>query len=175
MYRVDLTAFEFAHDRAQLRRQVIEIFLNEEPGRGRRDLTARYQYLIRKYTNDRELILVRPARFNNGFDFTINVMGLNFNEGVYNSRVTKRPSHAHIINDLKLKRVEDPENYSILVKKIDAIYSCKAVDKNEMKFKSGIDPIILLDCIYWLFVEQDVTYWNYSGRHMLYSKICEIE
>ena len=55
---------------------------------------------------------------------------------------------------------------------IDELYNC-----NESKLSSinylinGISVEILLKCIKWLFVEQDITYWSYSGRNMLYTEL----
>lgn len=33
---------------------------------------------------------------------------------------------------------------------------------------------IILLAIKWLFIEQDITYWNWSGRNMLYNQLIEM-
>ena len=38
-------------------------------------------------------------------------------------------------------------------------------------FEMGIEIEGILKIVKWLFLEQDVTYWNYSGRAMLYQSL----
>lgn len=167
---IDLTKYKFKNDRSELRKEIINIFLEENPGTGRGEFTSRYNYVVKKKGNQ-EVYLKRPAQFNNGFDFTLNVSNTNFNQG---GRATTRPTHGNIIDDLSQKKEANAELYNELKVQIDKIYNCQNPDKIEFNFGVGIDEEILLECIKWLFVEQDVTYWNYSGRAMFYSGIQEI-
>ena len=167
---VDLTEYKFENERSSLRKEIINIFLNEVPGTGRGELTSRYNYVVMKKGN-KEVYLKRPAQFNNGFDFTLNVSNLNFNpEG----RATTRPTHGNIIDDLTLKKQANEGLYNEMKVQIEKIYNCLNPDNVDFNFEVGIDSEILLECIKWLFVEQDVTYWNYSGRAMFYNGIQEI-
>lgn len=167
---VDLTEYKFENERSILRKEIINIFLNEVPGTGRGELTSRYNYVVMKKGN-KEVYLKRPAQFNNGFDFTLNVSNLNFNpEG----RATTRPTHGNIIDDLTLKKQANEGLYNEMKVQIEKIYNCLNPDNVDFNFEVGIDSEILLECIKWLFVEQDVTYWNYSGRAMFYNGIQEI-
>lgn len=60
---------------------------------------------------------------------------------------------------------------------IDMIYNCQNVNLSTTGFKfldytTQSHPIeIILLSLKWLFIEQDITYWNTSGRAMLYSKL----
>lgn len=170
MTSINLTGTDFSEDRAELRKQIITIFLNENPGTGKGVLTSKYKY-ITKIVNNHEVYLSRPAQFNNGFDFTLNVSGINFNPG---GRATTRPTHQNIYNDLLMKKNENPELYEQLKIQIDRLYNCSIPEKTDFNFNSGLNSEILLECIKWLFIEQDVTYWNYSGRAMFYSGINNI-
>jgi hypothetical protein len=41
-------------------------------------------------------------------------------------------------------------------------------------FKKGLPVDALLKILKWLFVEQDVTYWNWDGRTMLFRAISNL-
>lgn len=170
MTKIDLTKHIFSSDRSLMRKEIIKLFLEEKPGTGRGDLTSRYQYVVLK-KKEHEVYLKRPAQFNNGFDFTLNVSNINFNKS---GRATTRPTHGNIIDDLKLKKQSNKSLFQELVNQIDKIYNCELADKKQFDFEIGLDSEILLECIKWLFIEQDVTYWNYSGRAMFYSGIKSI-
>lgn len=172
---IDFSNYKFPNNREQLRRELTNIFLSETPGTGKRDLASRYRYIVRNI-GKHQVYLQRPAQFNNGFDFTLNVSEINFNAGSYNDkgklkRATTRPSHAHIYEDLSAKKAENVELFKELLQQIDKIYHCKKTTRLDFPFESGYQSEIILECIKWLFAEQDITYWNYSGRAMLYSGI----
>ena len=167
---VDLSRHKFKNDRFGLRSEIINIFLNEIPGKGKGEFTSKYNYIVMK-KGDNEVYLKRPAQFNNGFDFTLNVSNFNFNPS---GRATTRPTHGNILDDLTLKKHLNTGLYDEMKIQIEKIYNCLNPDKVDFYFGVGIDSEILLECIKWLFVEQDITYWNYSGRGMFYSEIQKI-
>lgn len=178
MTKVELSNHKFAKDRTALRKEIIKIFLEEQPGTGKGEYTSKYIYTT-KIVGENEIFLSRPAQFNNGFDFTVNVSGIDFNIGYINKKgkkkkSTTRPSHEHILNDLLSKKKEDLSKYKSLVNEVDKIYSCQEYNARGLNFSSGYDSEIILECIKWLLIEQDVTYWNYSGRFMFYQNIKQI-
>jgi len=63
--------------------------------------------------------LKRPAQFNNGFDFTLNVSNINFNP---NGIATTRPTHGNIYEDLVLKKKTNPKLYKKIKIQIDKIF-----------------------------------------------------
>ena len=163
---IDFTNKIFSENRAQLRQEVIQEFLKEMPGFGKGNETSRYEYNI-KIIGKYRIYLKRPAQFNNGFDFTLNVEGINFNP---NGRYTTRPTHQNIIDDLFNKKNENYIEYIKLFREIENIFYCKSFNYNYI-LNTGIPTEILLECIKWLFIEQDITYWNYSGRAMLFNAL----
>lgn len=174
MNTIDISVYKFAEDRATLRKEIIGFFLDEEPGTGKHHLTSRYKYVTKVLQDGRQVHLSRPANFNNGFDFTLNVSGTNFNHHISEKRASTRPTHGNIYDDLILKRTENSKLYDELREQIDLVYNCKNPTKVNFNFNDGHPTELILECVKWLFVEQDVTYWNYSGRNMLYEGICEI-
>lgn len=167
---INITNHNFTDDRSEIRKEIINLFLSENPGTGKGEFTSKYRY-ITKIVDNKEVYLSRPAQFNNGFDFTLNVSNINFNP---DGRATTRPTHQNIFDDLNLKKEANLELYLELVEQIEKIYNCQNPTKLDFVFGVGLNSEILLECIKWLFIEQDVTYWNYSGRAMFYKGICEI-
>jgi len=49
----------------------------------------------------------------------------------------------------------------------------KVLSETGLSFKKGLTSETLLKTLRWLFIEQDVTYWNYDGRMMLWGGLQE--
>lgn len=179
MIEIDLTNKKFSNDRYKFRKEIISVFLEEKAGTGKGNQTTRYKYIVKILSDNKQVYLSRPANFNNGFDFTLNVKDINFNEGLLNDkgnlkRSSTRPTHDNILTDLRSKKAENSDLYLLLIKQIDFIFICKDLTKTKFNFTIGHSCELILECIKWLFEEQDVTYWNYSGRNMFYNAIKEI-
>lgn len=158
--------------RRQLRERVIHEFLKEEPGTGKAELTSKYTYFVETLANGSRIFLTRPARLNNGFDFEIRVEGMEFQST--KGRTTNRPSHPVIFADLIKKKAENGEAYAELFRLIERVYNCEDISPQvyaHLAFTSGLPVDVLLNIIKWFFIEQDVTYWNYSGRAMFMSGV----
>ncbi len=160
-------------NRKTIREKLIKEFLKEKPGTGKGELTSVYLYYVETLTDGRRIYLKRPARLNKGMDFEVNVEQTNFGT----IRRTAMPSHKSILKDLKSKKKKNPRNYKKVEALIEKIYSCEDVSDAQMraiKFDSGHPIELILKSIKWLFIEQDITYWNWSGRNMFYSGIIEL-
>lgn len=164
--------------RTEIRKKVIEEFLKEDPGTGQEDNVSRFHYLVEDFKGNK-IELHRPARLNKGFDFTINFNFFAFRGGQNRS---KCPSHSQVIETLKLIKQEDPTKYqNAILPLIIGIFNCSITkfskESNLGTFKDcdgNERPIeILLLCIKWFFIEQDTTYWNYSGREMFKNSLIE--
>ncbi len=158
--------------RNEVRERVITTFLQEIPGTGKGHLASRYDYIVATLKSGSQVVLTRPANLKNGFDFLIRVTNINFNP---NGRKRDYPTHDDIINDLHLKQNSNPQMYARLRSHIDDIFNCRleveSINFSRLKFNQGFDCDLLLHTIKWFFIEQDIRYWNYSGRAMLMNGI----
>ena len=161
-------------DRNKLRMTLVKMFSNEIPGTGKDKLASRYRYFVETLQDGKRIYLRRPANFYNGFDFLVCVEDINFNSG---GRKRNYPKHEDIINDLKNKKIESMEKSNKLFALIERVYNCQNIDDSEMniKFKNGYTSELIVKTLKWLFIEQDIRYWNYSGRGMLWKGIRDIK
>lgn len=160
--------------RNNIRMEVVNALSKEEPGQGKDKLASRYTYYVETLKDNRRIYLRRPAFLHNGFDFVVCVEGINFNPS---GRRRDYPTHDDILNDLREKYLEDPKKYEILFIALSATHACAYVDLdpiNTLYFKSGFPCDLLVKTLKWLFIEQDIRYWNYSGRDMLWKHIYTI-
>lgn len=139
--------------------------MEENPGRGTGKFVSRYKYIIEKFSDERKLYLIRPAQYKIGFDFQI------WMENWNKTDTNKMPSYKDIIQDLKLKEVENQYNLNILLMGVNKIFICEDDDRiidwlnaKNIIFSCGEDIKVLLKVIKWMFIEQDLRYWNFSGR-----------
>lgn len=168
----------FAEDRISVRKEVVELFLEENFGTGNGDSASKYIYSVEKI-QPYEILLQRPAPLNKGFDFIVKIKGVYF--GNNGKRRHQNPSHADIVNVLtQVKNQIGDEKYQKIKDAINEIYEIKKTDFNRLSDIFFLDcdgkehPIsILLFAIKWLFIEQDITYWNFSGRAMLMNGLWE--
>lgn len=87
----------------------------------------------------------------------------------------------NIINDLIRKKRADSSKFNQLYKLIERVYNCEDPDKilsrrgkKKIQYLSGFSVEFLLKVIKWLFIEQDIRYWNWSGRNKLFNRIKQI-
>lgn len=155
-----------SNSREELRKKTVDAFLSEQGGYWKDNIkhVTRYKYYVEKLKDGRQIFLLRPTFLNKGIDFQVWVEKLDGKED-------RRPSHKDVFNDLDLKNKENPKDFSLLMKAIDDVWNCKEPDEVikglKINFKSGFEAELLLKILKWLFIEQDVTYWNYDGRGML--------
>jgi hypothetical protein len=142
--------------------------MEENPGQGTGKFVSRYKYIVERFSDGRKLYLIRPAQYKMGFDFQIWIENRN------KSDANKMPSYNDIIQDLKSKEDENHHNLIILLKAIEKILICEDDDRilnwlksKEVNFSIGEETEILLKIIKWMFIEQDIRYWNFSGRMKL--------
>lgn len=160
-------------DRNKVRMKVVNELSKEEPGQGKKDLASRYTYYVETLNDGNRIYLRRPANLHNGFDFVVGVENINFNP---NGRRRSYPKHDDIIIDLTEKKKESSEKYKQLYSVLIKVYKCESIDDSEMKltFKTGFSTELIIKTLKWLFIEQDIRYWNYSGRDMLWNAIKSI-
>jgi len=153
--------------REELRKKVVNKFLSEPGGYWKNGVkhVTRFRYFVEKLEDGRRIFLLRPTYLNKGIDFQVWVER-------FDGTNDKRPSHQHIFNDLRLKKKENPKDFPKLIQMIDDVRNCQEPDVvfkkiNKNAFHQGFPVEMLLKILKWLFIEQDITYWNYDGRQML--------
>ncbi len=160
--------------RNEIRMRVIDELSKEEPGTGRDDLASRYVYYVETLSNGDRVYLQRPANLYNGFDFLVCVENANYAPS--GKRRRNFPKHEDINADLVKKKEENPEMYGRLYDLLKSVYECHDVSEEDIasvKFSSGLPTDHVVKVIKWLFIEQDIRYWNYSGRNMTWGIVPE--
>jgi hypothetical protein len=168
-------SFSNSGTRNEVRMRVVNKFSEEIHGEGKGELASRYSYYVEELNDGKNIYLKRPAFMHNGFDFAVCVEEVNFN--LDGKRSSNRPTHEVILNDLAAKLAESRGEYNRLYQVIKRIYLCKDIDYENIRpfaFYYGYPYDLILKTLKWLFIEQDIRYWNYSGRDMLWSKIQSI-
>lgn len=132
--------------------------------------TSYYTYYVEDIADGSKIFLRRPAPLNKGVDFTINSDNYTFLCGTRNMHC---PSHPSIFAILSLYCNKNQLYYDQVLKPfIHRIYDVDNIldiEYRSLQNFSGIDypTELLVKLLKWLFIEQDVTYWNKSGRAML--------
>jgi len=162
-------------NRNNLRKMVINQFLQEKAGHGKADETSKYKYIVEELSSGNKVYLTRPVPLNKGFDFIIHVDNNIFSNGKDN------PRHADIADDLKMKKQNNIGSYNGLIQALQDVFECEdpndVYSKYQEKFtslKQGLSPELILKVVKWFFIEQDIRYWNWSGRTMFMQGILSI-
>ena len=130
---------------------------------------------VKLLSEDNQLFILRPGGLRKwNFDFKVNVtpeLGLG------------RGSHEEIASDLSSKKHENPQKFSELLEAINEIYKCSENDVDRLldrysqlpsSFQTGAKVEVLLKVIKWMFIMEDIVYWNYEGRTKLYNYLKEV-
>ena len=166
--------FSNAGTQNEVRMRVINELSKETAGTGAGNNASRYTYFVEQLNNGSYVYLRRPANLHYGFDFVVCVENINFNPY---GRKRNYPTHGDIIDDLHNKYIDNPHNYKLLFLYMEQIYNCKDIDYSSIQnitFSVGYPVDMIVKILKWLFIEQDIRYWNYSGRNMLWNDILQI-
>lgn len=174
-----------SNKRADIRKELVDLFLQEESGLEFRenDLIVdpkKYKYNVESVSdsdNQYTIYLQRPAPLNKGFDFIVKVEGFYFKTDGNRHR---NPSHEDILHILTRYKNKNEEYYSYINDLILKTFYCENINFTTqtqqmpkfINFDGEEIPVaVILYCIKWLFIEQDIIYWNYSGRCMLFNSL----
>lgn len=153
--------------RNEVRLRVVSAFSTEAPGTGRRADASQYIYYVERLGSGDRVFLKRPANLHNGFDFLVCVENTNY--AAPGERRRNFPRHEDLAKDLQKKKAQNPDMYQRLYTLLKKVFDCHDVSDEEMAeitFDVGLPVDHILKTIKWLFIEQDIRYWNYSGRNM---------
>ena len=151
--------------RNEVRKRVVDKLFKEVPGTGSKENALRYFYYVEKLSTGDRIYLQRPANLHNGFDFLICVENQNYSQE--GKRKRNYPKHDDLIADLQMKKTVNPKLYRRLYHLIQKVYECHDVTDAEMAeidFGKGFATDHIVKVFKWFFIEQDIRYWNYSGR-----------
>jgi hypothetical protein len=166
--------------RDETRKAIIDLFKAEVAGTGKGELTSKYDYVVEDL-GELSVVLRRPAYLNHGFDFQVAVPGLFFDRDSKNPMVQGRlhpiPSHADLLFYLTDLKNRFPNLYPTVREELRHAFDFSSITipegmptQNDATGKPFSSTIWIL-VARWLFIEQDITYWNYSGRWALYDAL----
>jgi hypothetical protein len=177
----NMIEIEGSMTRHEIVQKVINIFIDteyQERGKG-----VRFLYPVEQLHDDarplspdeKKLFIFRPAGLRKwNFDFKVNVtpeMGLG------------KGTHEEIASDLRRKKQENPQGFGQLLEALNEIYSCSENDVDQVlgkypnlktSFQSGAKVEVILKVVKWMFIMEDIVYWNYEGRAKLYGYLKEV-
>lgn len=173
---VERTVIEFQLDEGtpeSLRVAVLTRWSQEK--RGSATSYQRYRYNVETFADGGQIYLHRPAFKNKGCDFVVNCEpqiprddGKNY----------KNPRHSDLSAELVFLATQIPNGRQLLLSAVESVWHCKSVTKTcETLHQSFVTPELrmrterALKVAKWLFIEQDITDWNTSGRDMLMNGI----
>ena len=155
-------------NRASVREEIFQHWIKEEPGTPTTRNT--YRYDVEVLSNGKRIYLTRPTRLNKGADFVILCEGFTrFNNGN-----DKPPKHGDPLQEIATACAASSESTVEMLAALRRIWDCENSKKvlNELVvLKGNIHAERALLLSKWFFIEQDVTYWTESGRHMLQAAI----
>ena len=124
------------------------------------------KYNVDRLSDGATVFLIRPAWLNKGYDFKVCVEG-------WDQSANPAPRHTEIYSDLFWKREQDGEDaFEALCEAVFEVHQGKSADavlasyEDRFDFSVGRTPEALLRPLPWLFIEQDIRFWNYTGRNM---------
>lgn len=175
MSRTEITHF-FSNEgtRNDVRMRVIDVLSRETAGRGSGEYASKYIYYVEELNSGDRVYLQRPANLHNGFDFLVCVENTNY--AAPGERRRNYPKHDDFAIDLEAKKRENPQMYRRLYDLLVRVYECHDVSDAEMDrivFRTGFPVDHIIKAMKWLFIEQDIRYWNYSGREMTWGVVPE--
>jgi hypothetical protein len=169
----------FSGDRKEFRKALIGAFVDEEPGTGTGQDCTRYIYEVDTSPSGHTIELHRPAFLNKGIDFTVRCLSIVFNDK--NPHWRHVPTHSDLIEALGSLKSRFPGRYSDVSASLNRVYRCQGRVNLGAIADLEAEPSVIgaMGCpadaavlvAKWLFAEQDLTYWNNSGRAMLFNKL----
>jgi hypothetical protein len=154
--------------RAAVREEVFHHWIKEQPGTPTTRNT--YRYDVEVLSNGKRIYLTRPTRLNKGADFVILCEGFTrFKNGN-----DKPPKHGDLLQEIAAVCALSSENRTEMLNALQRIWDCensKTIISELVFLKGNLQAERALLLSKWFFIEQDVTYWTESGRHMLRTAI----
>lgn len=146
-------------------KKVVNTFIKTEYRKKGKGITFRYP--VENLPNG-HLFIARPGHKKN-FDFKVEVPTI---LGLGNG------GHMEIAMDIKEKGRENQQKFNELLDAVARIYNCLENDVNRIltiyphlneSFKTGAKVEVILKVVKWLFIMEDIVYWDNEGRAFLFN------
>jgi len=164
-----------SEDRFKIVKKVINTFIDFEKDKKGKGVI--FKYPVEKLSSAQKLYIRRPGLKKN-FDFKVEIPeGAGLEEGRHDQIALflkyLKSNNKSIFNNIwniltKLYYCKD-NNVDKMLKNSNQPISIKVNIKTPIKLESKINLECLLKAVKWLFVMEDVFYWDYEGRATLYN------
>jgi hypothetical protein len=153
-------------ERHEVVRKVVNHFIDTEYAQKGKGVI--FKYPVEKFSDGSTLMIERPGHKKN-FDFKVVI------EAFYGIQSGK---HAELASDLKSKAEESPSTFKELWCVISELYHCRESDVDRLLqihtslaqgFTSGAHVETFVKILKWLFIMEDIVYWDNEGRAFLYN------
>jgi hypothetical protein len=152
--------------RNEIVRKVVNTFIKTEYQKKGKGVTFRYP--VEKLPSNGHLFIARPGHKKN-FDFKVEVteeMGL------------KEGKHEQVVLDLRVKKQCNPQGFGDFLRAAEEVYHCSENDIDRLlprysnlkgAFDTGAEVEVILKIMKWMFIMEDIVYWDVEGRAFLYN------
>lgn len=152
--------------RNEIVKKVVNIFIENEYHQKGKGVT--FHYPVEKLTNNKYLYISRPGHKKN-FDFKVEITA---------EMVLEEGKHDQIALSIRDLKSDNPKKFKSLLQAIETIFHCKENDVDKLlkkhvdlkqPSKTGVVPEIILKILKWMFIMEDIVYWDVEGRAFLYN------
>jgi hypothetical protein len=152
--------------RDEIVKKVVNTFIEIEYGQKGKGISFRYP--VEKLPNNKRLYISRPGHKKN-FDFKVEVT---------EEMVLEEGKHNQIALCLRDMKQDDPKKFNALLQAIETLFHCKENDVDKLvkknlslkqPSKTGVIPETILKILKWMFIMEDIVYWDVEGRAFLYN------
>jgi hypothetical protein len=90
----------------------------------------------------------------------------------------KEGRHEQVVLDLRMKKQRNPQEFEDFLQAIEEVYHCSENDIDRLlpRYPSlkeasgtGAEVEVILKILKWLFIMEDIVYWDVEGRAFLYN------
>ena len=152
--------------RNEIVRKVVNTFIRVEYQHKGKGVT--FCYPVENIPRRKRLFISRPGHKKN-FDFKVEVteeMGLE--EG----------RHDQLVLDIREKKQKNPKKFEDFIQAVGEVYHCLESDIDRLlprysnlqgAFDTGAEVEVILKILKWMFIMEDIVYWDVEGRAFLYN------
>jgi len=152
--------------RNEIVKKVVNTFIENEYHQKGKGVTFRYP--VEKLPNNKYLYISRPGHKKN-FDFKVEIT---------EEMVVEEGKHNQIALCLREMKQDNPKKFNVLLEAIEKVFHCEENDVDRLierythlkqAFQNGVSPESILKIVKWMFIMEDIVYWDVEGRAFLYN------